>query len=88
MIRAYVALLVMASSGVSLYSFFRLVPLAVMIAMPLGAGLFCLGLGSAILWAALDVPTDRAIGLLIGASLLSLAALNLSAAVRAIIRRR
>ena len=88
MIRAYIAILVLTSSGLALYSLFRILPLAVMIALPLGAGIFCLGLGSAILWAAFSVPTDREAGLLIGLSLLSLAALNLWAAIRAFIRRR
>ena len=88
MIRAYVAILVLASSGLALYSLFRILPLAVMIALPLGAGLFCLSLGSAMLWAAFSVPTDREVGLLIGMSLLSLAAFNLFAAIRAFIRRR
>ncbi|MFN3890800.1 MAG: hypothetical protein ACK4MV_10425 [Beijerinckiaceae bacterium] len=88
MIRAYVAFLVLVSSGVALYSLLRVLPFAVMIALPLCAGLFCLALGSAILWAALSVPTDREAGLLIALSLLSLAALNLGAAARVLIRRR
>ncbi len=87
MIRGYLLLLVLASSAVAIVSLFRTLPLA-LILFPLSAGLLCLGLGGAIGWAALSVPTDRAVGLLVAGSVLLVAALDLGAAAMAIIRRR
>lgn len=88
MIRTYAALLVFAATLVAVASLFRPLPRALVIALPLGAGLFCLGLGSAILYAALTVPSDRGAALGISAGLIALAALNIGAAARTIIRRR
>ncbi|MDP2355228.1 MAG: hypothetical protein Q8M31_04110 [Beijerinckiaceae bacterium] len=88
MIRAYVAFVLLVSSGISIASLFRSIPLAVMIAFPMGAGLFSGSLFVAFFWSALNVPTDRAPGLLAAGGFGLLAALNLGAAIRAIIRRR
>lgn len=88
MIRAYVAFALLVSSGISIASLFRRIPLAVVIAFPMGAGLFSFSLCFAFLWSALNVPTDQSPGLLAAAGFGLLAALNLGAAFRAIIRRR
>ncbi|MBX9738902.1 MAG: hypothetical protein K2X62_02455 [Beijerinckiaceae bacterium] len=88
MIRGYVLFLVLASSALAVVSLFRKLPLAVIVLFPLSTGLLCLGLGGAIAWAALSVPTDREAGLLLAGSVLLVAALNLGAAIVAIIRRR
>lgn len=88
MIRAYAAFFVLAATLIGVVSLFRALPRALAIALPMGAGLFCLGLGGAILYAALSVPTDREAGLAFAAALLALAAFNLGAALRTIIRRR
>ena len=88
MIRAYVGFLLTISSVIALVSFFRTLPLALVLTFPLAAGLLCLVVASAFLWSALTVPTDQTAGLFVAAVLGALAALNLGAAIRAIIRRR
>lgn len=88
MIRAYVAFMLLASSGLSIASLFRRIPLGLMIAFPMGAGLFCFSMFVGFLWSALAVPTEQSPGLFAAAGFGLLAALNLSAAIRAIIRRR
>jgi hypothetical protein len=88
MIRAYVMVLVLGSSAIALVSFFRSLPLAIILAFPLAAGLLCLFFAGLFAWSALNTPNDQAAGLLAAAGLALLAALNLGAAIRAFIRRR
>jgi hypothetical protein len=88
MIRAYLLFIVLGSSVLSLVSFFRRLPLAVMLTFPLAAGILCAAAGAVFLFSALTVPSDQAAGLLAAGGLGLLAALNLGAAIRAIIRRR
>lgn len=88
MIRAYIAFMLLVSSGISIASLFRRIPLAVIIAFPLGAGLFSFSMFVAFLWSALAVPTEQSPGLFAAVGFGVLAALNLGAAIRAIIRRR
>jgi hypothetical protein len=88
MIRAYAAIVLLVSSGISIASLFRRIPLAVIIAFPMGAGLFSFSLFVGFLWSALNVPTEQSPGLLAAAGFGLMAALNLGAALRAIIRRR
>ena len=88
MIRAYVAFMLLVSSGISIASLFRRIPLTVVIAFPMGAGLFSFSMFVAFALSALNVPTEQTPGLLAAGGFGLLAALNLGAAVRAIIRRR